>query len=346
MTATAMTRVRRLGAAAIALLGPLACVEEAPPPAPPPPPVQLVVPPALPPLQIATSQPLAIASPGFLRCDGVGARSGDTVFCFDEQPRTFREAEEHCEQIGGHLADIRTAEEARVLRAAFGAPLDLPNTLWIGLVEPFRRGEWGWMSGTRAAYQNWHAGEPNDAGGGEDCGERLSATGTWNDVDCAAARGFLCEGPPIPSGGKAAAKSSAFKCSGTPIQAGDTPMCVHTDRALDAAHAEQFCKANGGQLAEPRTPEKDKALFAALGPRAGNGEDVWIGLTDAAREGDWRSPAGLAPTFTAWRAGEPNNVGPGGENCATWGPLDGRWNDLRCDARAQSICRGVVAPAQ
>src|SRR5262249_17539253 len=42
---------------------------------------------------------------------------------------------------------------------------------------------------------------------------------------------------------------------------------------------------------------------------------------------------------------EPNNVGPGGENCASWGPTDGGWNDLPCDYKAQSLCEGPAEPA-
>ncbi len=345
-----MTTLLRLGPAACVGLVLMAC-GEAPPPAVPSNLSTPTIDVALAPLQIATGSIEEPAAPAFIHCEGLSARSADTLFCFDTARRTWQEAEEHCRLIGGHLADIRSTAEASVLRAGFGMPITLPPTLWIGLVEPFREGEWGWMSGKVASYQNWQAGEPNNAGG-EDCGERLSSNGRWNDIDCGASRSFLCEDPAAPApkagaGQKTAATSKyGFACSGTLIDAGGTSYCLYANYPLTAADADQFCKAKGGRLAEPSSVEKDDALREQLGPRAGTGEDVWLGLTDARREGFWETPTRDLAAFTAWRAGEPNNVGPSGEDCATWGPGDGQWNDVPCDIRAQSICRGTPEPAR
>jgi len=340
-----MTTISRPALACfVVLLSPLACTQpqRASRLLPPPDITVAITPPES--LQVGTSGPL----PEFLQCDGVLAQDGDTQYCFDTAKRTWPEAEEHCRLIGGHLADVRSNTEAALIRAAYGQPFNLPPTLWIGLVEPFKRNEWGWMSGQRATYENWNAGEPNDSGGGEDCGERLSSNGTWNDIDCAAQRGFICEGPAIPLGANRsqAAKISGFKCSGIAVQAGQIPYCLYTDRAMSLADADRFCKANGGQVAELSTAEKDKALAEQIGPRGGgSGGDVWIGLTDAGHEGEWRSAEGNVARFMAFRAGEPNNVGPKGEDCAVWSPVDGMWNDLPCDVRAESICRGKAAPS-
>src|SRR5262249_35783934 len=101
-------------------------------------------PPRSQPLQVVATGPVAPLAPGFLRCDGVPMRFGDSIVCFDEAQRTFQQAEEHCMQIGGHLARISSAAQSQALILAFGAPIKLPATLWIGLVEPFRQGDWGW----------------------------------------------------------------------------------------------------------------------------------------------------------------------------------------------------------
>lgn len=293
----------------------------------------------------ATTELAVAAGPKFLACDGVAFRDGDEAYCFDRARRTWREAEEHCRLLGGHLADVRSPSDSAFFRKTFGAKVALPPTLWIGLVEPFRRNQWFWMSGKVVGYQSWASGEPNDAGGGEDCGERISRTGAWNDVDCAAVRGFICEGPAAPAGvnGAAALAKTGFKCSGTLVQAGEIPYCIYTDRALSLSAADQFCKSTGGQMAELSSAEKDQALMAEIGPGVGSGDDVWIGLTDAAQEGQWRTAEGSPTRYFDWRRDEPNDVGPG-EDCATWGPSDGRWNDLPCDARAESVCRGLADP--
>lgn len=344
-----MTTALRVGLCASLCLAPLACGEPPPPAVPTGAPTATVAASAEAPLQVATGTAPEPEAPRFLHCDGASARSGDTLFCFDDAHRTWKEAEEHCRLLGGHLADIRNPGEASVLRAGFGLPIVLPSTLWIGLVEPFREGEWGWMSGKVATYQNWQSGEPNNAGG-EDCGERLSSNGRWNDIACDASRAVLCEGPAAPPakpGAKpkpAPPRKGGFQCAGTAFEAGGIPYCLYSDRLLTAAEADKLCRANGGRLAEPSSAEKDKALWDQLGPRVGTGEDVWIGLSDARKEGRWEAPTGELAAFAAWRDGEPNDVGPGGEDCATWGPGDGRWNDLPCDRLAPSICRGTPEP--
>lgn len=295
-----------------------------------------------------TTELSVAAGPKYMSCDGVAFRDGDEIYCFDKARRTWREAEEHCRLIGGHLAYARGPSDSASLRRAFGTKVPLPATLWIGLVEPFQRNQWFWMSGSRGLpYQNWAPGEPNDAGGGEDCGERISRTGQWNDIDCAATRAFLCEGPTaVPGTSPTTLGQAGFNCTGKVILAGSTAYCLHTERELTLSEADQFCKAEGGKMAELDTAEKDQALFAELGPSVGSGDDVWIGLTDGASEGTWVSSEGAPLRFFEWRKGEPNNVGPKGEDCATWGPSDGKWNDLPCDARAESICRGPADPGE
>ena len=43
-----------------------------------------------------------------------------------------------------------------------------------------------WDDGTPVQLTNWNTGEPNDAGGAEDCIEIIgSLAGKWNDVPCA-----------------------------------------------------------------------------------------------------------------------------------------------------------------
>ena len=43
----------------------------------------------------------------------------------------------------------------------------------------------------RMGWSNWCGGEPN-SGGGEACTE-ITENRCWNDVDCGAARGYVCE---------------------------------------------------------------------------------------------------------------------------------------------------------
>jgi Lectin C-type domain len=79
---------------------------------------------------------------------------------------------------------------------------------------------------------------------------------------------------------------------------------------------------------------------------SGNITDYWLGLTDAAVEGDWsnwvngRVRAADLVVPTPWALAEPNNVG-GNEDCAMMPLAPSRgWNDVDCSATGGGcLCR-------
>ena len=68
------------------------------------------------------------------------------------------------------------------------------NKWWMGLTDQVSEGVWFWVDGSFPSYTNWHAGEPNDAGGNEDCAQ-LNRFGddTWNDEPCSREFYYICE---------------------------------------------------------------------------------------------------------------------------------------------------------
>ena len=90
---------------------------------------------------------------------------------------------ERARAMGGHLASITNGiENEQITRISGGAPV------WIGGI---RKGSgngpsadhWYWDDGRPWSYTNWHPGEPNNHGGGENRVHLgLQAPGTWNDV--------------------------------------------------------------------------------------------------------------------------------------------------------------------
>ncbi len=58
-----------------------------------------------------------------------------------------------------------------------------------------------WSDESAFEYTNWGVGEPNNAGGSEECGEMLMGSvnannsGKWNDVPCSYTRGYVCKKP-------------------------------------------------------------------------------------------------------------------------------------------------------
>ena len=71
--------------------------------------------------------------------------------------------------------------------------------------------------------------------------------------------------------------------------------------------------------------------------------EIWIGATDAVKEGTWIwESSKTSMTYSYWNRGEPNN-GYGGENCLV--SLNGGWwNDDSCERTWLSSMCEVVFP--
>jgi len=110
---------------------------------------------------------------------------------------TWLEAQSTCAGRGLHLVTIDDAAEDDWLLAV--AQSVSSGTWWIGINDQAEEGTWGWV-GPPSTYVNWCAGEPNDSGGIEDCGEFAfpcsDATDiAWNDSNCTRLKAFVCEYP-------------------------------------------------------------------------------------------------------------------------------------------------------
>ena len=105
-------------------------------------------------------------------------------YMFVQEEMTWNEHNGRAKAMGRHLATISSAEEnEQVTRISGGKPV------WIGGI---RKGSgngpgadyWYWSDGQPWTYTNWHPGEPNNSGGGENRVHLgLQARGTWNDVN-------------------------------------------------------------------------------------------------------------------------------------------------------------------
>jgi len=112
---------------------------------------------------------------------------GACLLRFDA-PLQQSDAELACQVIGANLMtinDVAENAEATLVRGSGDSP-------WLGLSDAMVEGTFEWVSGVLVSYANWAAGEPNDAGGVEDC-TALEASGLWTDQDCTQAKPYICE---------------------------------------------------------------------------------------------------------------------------------------------------------
>ncbi|APR87626.1 hypothetical protein A7982_12975 [Minicystis rosea] len=100
---------------------------------------------------------------------------------------TWADAAAACAARGGDLVTIPSAEDDEYLHG-LGT-----SDLWIGYSDAAMEGTFVWSSGS-GTYSNWGMGQPDNAGGIENC-TTIGAEGTWNDLPCDAKRGYICAAP-------------------------------------------------------------------------------------------------------------------------------------------------------
>lgn len=127
-----------------------------------------------------------------MSCAGKLLRQGTESYCYHDLPSTWEEARRQCAQNGGDLATFENADAYRALTTGERAQLRAWR-FWIDLTDQQQEGAWRWGDGEPVQASDWHVGEPNNAGGAENCGELL--IDHWNDMPCEVQQGWLCEAP-------------------------------------------------------------------------------------------------------------------------------------------------------
>ncbi|XP_066842557.1 C-type lectin domain family 4 member G-like [Anser cygnoides] len=67
-----------------------------------------------------------------------------------------------------------------------------PHDSWIGLHDRSTEGSFQWVDGSALSYRNWRWGQPDEAGGGEDC-VAMDPRGRGGTGPAPPPRGWVCE---------------------------------------------------------------------------------------------------------------------------------------------------------
>ena len=94
----------------------------------------------------------------------------------------------------------------------------------------------------------------------------------------------------------------------------------------------------GGYLVVITSPQENEFVMELIKKSTkGDFADVWLGLTDEKKEGEWRWVNGEKVTFTKWQPNQPDNAGywAGSENCVhlQHSQAGFGWNDYSGDGR-------------
>ena len=112
-------------------------------------------------------------------CKGPGIEYNGKFYVPTPRRGNWEEARTMALEMGGDLVAINDAAEQAFIDEAF----EQNGMLWSGYNDVAMEGTWVWSNGDSSEYENWDAGEPNDANNGEDYGI-LNWRGTkkWNDA--------------------------------------------------------------------------------------------------------------------------------------------------------------------
>jgi hypothetical protein len=99
-------------------------------------------------------------------------------------PNIWTASEAEAEQLGGTLAIIKNAADQEWVFSKFGAYGGTNRNLWIGLHRQWQGAPFAWVTDTKLDYVNWEKGQPDNAGGVENCVEVWPGDhrGAWNDA--------------------------------------------------------------------------------------------------------------------------------------------------------------------
>ncbi|XP_028822898.1 galactose-specific lectin nattectin-like [Denticeps clupeoides] len=119
-----------------------------------------------------------------------------------------------------------------------------------------------------------------------------------------------------------------------------TPFGTHCfrlfTRAADWAKAELVCRSYGGHLASIHSTEEHSFLVGLV--KKVRNISVWIGGSDAAKEGTWVWSDGSKWDFTKWAPGEPNNAGKIQHCAQLWDKSNMNVDDLSCGSKLAYVC--------
>ena len=123
---------------------------------------------------------------------------------FDTMSLNWKQAQEYCESLNGHLATITSRKEQEYINSIIKD--NKKRSLWIGLTDERIDGVWKWVTGEPFFYANWGYDEPNNGYGGSEHYVALVTRdtrfnyeillGQWNDHSLNRdldAFGFICE---------------------------------------------------------------------------------------------------------------------------------------------------------
>ncbi|XP_078601050.1 uncharacterized protein LOC144876033 isoform X2 [Branchiostoma floridae x Branchiostoma japonicum] len=156
-------------------------------------------------------------------------QSGASCYKAFDTKKNHDEAAKICRAEGGSLAMPRDQATNDFL-VNLKNEVDGTSWFWLGADDKNDEGTWQYADGEPfGSYRNWFPGEPNQAGGNEDCLMMFeSPRNMWNDQGCATKQKFICQiqMPIVDScGGNVPGEVGVIVSPGYPVTYTDHQKC-------------------------------------------------------------------------------------------------------------------------
>uniref|UniRef100_A0AAQ6IJ87 Mannose receptor, C type 1b n=1 Tax=Anabas testudineus TaxID=64144 RepID=A0AAQ6IJ87_ANATE len=252
--------------------------------------------------------------------------------------RTWYEARDYCNAIGGDLLSIHNHAQLQVKPSSY-------TTVWIGLNAPDPLTGYIWSDKSPVNFQHWRKGQPNNKNNVQSCAEFITRmwdeNGSWNDAHCEKKNGWVCQirigvtPGPVPE----PVTPNYNKTSDGWLEWNGTQYYINNERNA-MTDARKFCQQRHGDLVSFTSEAESIFLWQQVSSDIYS--PYWIGLT-VDFDGTFEWMDGSQVVFQRWDEGQPDFKNYD-ENCVAMQPFTGFWHDYNCGLDRKSICKRSGSP--
>ncbi|XP_018427204.1 PREDICTED: secretory phospholipase A2 receptor [Nanorana parkeri] len=251
--------------------------------------------------------------------------------------RTWREAENLCQDFGAHLVSFAHLSEEKFVTELLSSMFnqDDRRQFWIGFSNsnPSSEGSWEWSDGTPVVSAYW----PNIYVSGDSVScAAFRANKTVLSVDCEEKLEWVCK---IPKG--VTLKFPDWHIKEIPFVFYQGKSYFFHEVNADFAIFEFVCGWMRGYIASIHSEAEQEFIHRTIKKMSKKNEKWWIGLAyENPRDGFRRWKVGSPVIYSNWeKEPESNNLSITGQQCAYIMADTGLWGFTDCFAMNPGICK-------